>query len=494
MRWWLPIVLVVVAVPAIALAKPKVAIAPLAGDDDGKVATVVVEEAAASAKVTGPVQVQKAVDSLGLPDAETQRSIDKLRRHLEVDAVIHGKVVREHGKKKIELAVSIRNKKATHIDLAFKKADSKSFRKALRAELEKRLADAESEPEDADDHAEAERDRDRDRKQEQDRDRKQEQDRDRDRDRKQDQDRDRDRDRDREQARDRGERDREGDRKRDRDKDADRRVAARGDDEEDDQEVHKRHHHKHHDDDDEAPPRHPVTQAAVWVDAGGAGLHRTLNYDATGNGAPPPVGTGSFSGELEGEVYPFSFDSVHQGAAGLGFFGSYGKTIGLSIAVPGTATTAPIDEGHYSIGARYRFVFGSSSIALGVSYWARYFIADRSMLKGAILDMPDVDYKAVAPGVLGKFAVAPKVALTVGLELPLMFASGEITSGKGFLAASIFAIAGEGGVEVALAKNYGLRFAGVFDQVSFSFRQATRGVSSATDRTIGLVGTFALIY
>ena len=238
-----------------------------------------------------------------------------------------------------------------------------------------------------------------------------------------------------------------------------------------------------------------MTQAALWADGGGAGLHRTLTYEPGAGAMPPPaVGTASFSAELEGEVYPMTFDDKSDGS-GIGLAASFGKTFGLSIKVPGSTATAPINEGHETIGARYRFVWGSSSIAVGASYWRMHYIADRGGLPmGTMLDMPDVDYNAIAPEVVAKLALAPKVGLALGAQVPLVLSAGPITSAGVLGSASIVAFGVQAGVDVALDVHYGLHFAALFDELDLSFTKMPRGLTGATDRTLGVCATFALLY
>ena len=164
------------------------------------------------------------------------------------------------------------------------------------------------------------------------------------------------------------------------------------DEEDDDRSRRKR---RRRDEDGEAKPRNPVTQAALWLDAGAALSRRTFTYVSTAAAAPPPVGTAAPAGRIEGELYPAAFSSLKGGAAGFGLAGSYNRTFALGIAVPGTTVTTPIQNGFYSVGARYRFTFAGASVAAGVAYTGRYFMADRRALMMANqLDMPDVYYKA----------------------------------------------------------------------------------------------------
>jgi len=474
----LALVVVCVALPALALAKPKVAIEALDGDNDGAITAVLVEQAEHHAKVTGPKVVAKKADELNISDAETPKALKKLRIKLGVDMIIHGKVDRTGGKKVLVVTVSGRGKSST-FEVPYKLATAKKFHKELDEQLEKRIdPDAEKEAQEEDDDEAAAREKERADKERADKERA---------------------DRDKARAdKDRADRDKERADKERADKDREHkshgshtRTASNDDPDEEVTETsdHPKKKHHHH-----LGERDLVTQGAVWLDAGGAGLHRTLQYDvSTAGAAPPRVGTGSVSGVLEGEIYPWAFDHAASGN-GIGFFGSAQRTVGLSITVPGTSDAASINEGAYQLGVRYRFTFGSSSLALGASFWERHFIADRSSLMGANLDMPDVDYVGVAPGAIVKIAATPKIGVMLAVDVPLVLSAGAITSTMNFEQASVIAFALEGGVDIALAQSYGVRLAGLFDQVGLKFNDPQRSVTAATDRTMGVIASFALIY
>ncbi|HTR49712.1 MAG TPA: hypothetical protein VMJ10_03330 [Kofleriaceae bacterium] len=477
----LGLVVVCVALPALALAKPKVAIEALDGDNDGAITAVVVEQAEHHAKVTGPKVVAKKADELNISDAETPKALKKLRIKLGVDMIIHGKVDRTGGKKVLVITVSGRGKSST-FEVPYKLATAKKFHKELDEELEKRIdPDAEKEAQEEDEDEAAAREKERADKERADKERA-----DRDKERA-----DKERaDRDRERAdKDRTDKEREH-----KSHSSHTRTASK---DEPDEEVteesdHPKKKHHHH-----LEERDLVTQGAVWLDGGGAGLHRTLQYKVqTAGAAPPPVGTGSVSGVLEGEIYPWSFDHLRGGFLNsVGFFGSAQRTVGLSINVPGTSDSAPINEGAYQLGIRYRFTFGRSSLAIGASYWERHFIANRGSLPaGTTLDMPDVAYSAVAPGAIVKIAAAPKVGVMLAADVPLVLSAGEITSTMELQQAKVIAFAIEGGVDIAFAQNYGLRLAALFDQEMLSFDAPQRSVTAATDRTMGVIASFALIY
>jgi len=407
MRFSILLVVACVIWPALVLAKPRVAVAPLDGDADGKVSAIVHEAAAIHAKVTSAKVVAKALKELSIKDPDTSHAAKRLRKHLEVDAVIYGKVERDGAKKNLKLSVYTRGKKPDRFEIEYSKSSSKAFREQLRDELATRLAPEDNSQDDADETASA---------------------------------------------------------------------------------------HKHANDPMTDPDRNPLTQPLVFADAGVGGVHRSLNYVANMGGTkPPPVGTGAFAFQLDGEIYPGALDSLDGAAAAIGIFGSLNSAVALSIAIPGATQSAPIDETSFALGVRYRFILGQSSVAAGLGYWSQSFIADRSGLTSqSQLNMADTEYKAIGPDVLLRLAVTPMVSLTLQADLPLMFSSGPITDASYFGVASILAFAAQAGVDVALDRHFGVHFAAFFNQESLSFQTGT--LTSATDRTIGGTVAFAVMY
>jgi len=499
-RW----ALLVLLVAAPALARPKVAVAPLDGDDDQKISSIVADAAGDHAKVTGPGRVAKALDSLSITSL-SGKGLKKLRSNLEVDVVIHGAVRKKH----VSLTLSGKGKQKATLELDFK--TTKALRKELAKQLGKKLDEAAGgNDDDADDDDDAKRPfgdtpksdgkkGDDDRKKGDDDERKKRDEDDR---------RRADDERKKHDDDERRKRDDDDRRRASHDDDRKKRVAADDDSvrrrsDDDDSHSRKRKRHRGGDDDVDERPRNPITQAALWLDAGAAFARRTLSWDyGPGMGmGPPGVGTAAAAGAIEGELYPWAFSTLRGGGAALGVFGDFGYTVGLGIAVPGTNVTAPIKDGHYSIGARYRVAFGSSSIAFGAAYWRRWYIADRSGLMMATqLDMPDVDYTAIAPGAVARFAAAPKVGVVIAVDVPLMLDAGPISKGTSYGPADVLAFDVLAGVQISLAPHYALQLRGDFNQVGLSFAAkaqsgaAVRGVTSATDRSMGLTATLGILY
>src|SRR5207302_1337186 len=83
----------------IALARPRVAVAPLDGDNNQRVGDVVAEAVADHAKVTPQDKVARAMDKLRVTELD-KKSVKALRTRLEVDAVVHGRVEKAGAKKR----------------------------------------------------------------------------------------------------------------------------------------------------------------------------------------------------------------------------------------------------------------------------------------------------------------------------------------------------------------------------------------------------------
>jgi hypothetical protein len=475
-RWLLA--LVAIAIPAIAVARPRVAVAPLDGDSENRIADIVAEAADDHARVVRPEKVSRAMDTLSV-DAFTGKTLKRLRINLEVDVVIHGRIEKAGGKRRLSLTISGKGKHEAKLAVAFK--STKTLRKTLSPQLRKKLEQAlggEEDPAD-DDPPPRKHDDDRGRKHDRDDARKHDDD---DRRRKHDDD-------DRRRKHDDDDRHR-------RVADDDTRARKHHDaDDDDDDDRGGRHRHRHH-----KQARNALTQAAVWFDGGAEVARRTLTWDGDGTTMPPRVGTAGAAGRIDAELYPGAFSSL-EGAGGLGIYGEVSHTVGLGIDVPGTTASTPIKDGHYAVGARYRFAFGSASAAFGASYWRRYYIAERGGLAaGQMLDMPDVDYTAVAPGALVRFAATPTVGGFLAVDVPLILQSGDIQSSTSYGRGTVIAFDVRGGAQIVLGPHYALALAAEFDQIGISFEAAqnsqaqTRGVSAATDRSIGVTATVGIFY
>jgi hypothetical protein len=533
LRWSLLILLLLAGT---AFAKPKIAIAPIDGDKNDEVGEIIVSVAASPGRAIDPGRVGREMEKLSISKMST-KSAKKLREKLGADVVVYGKLSKKH----LELRVAGKGKAKVEIDFKSNKDLKKQLQSKLGKELDAALEGPDSDEDDEDSASpfgggnkdrDGDKDRDDEDRRKRDEDDKRKRDEDEQRKRDEDDKREKEERRARDEKRQREEddkrtskRDRDDDKrgsKRDRDddkrtskrdRDDDKRAAKRDrDDEDGGKRTARRDDDEDRDDeerDDEDRPRkkrkkqkrHPLTQAAVWLDAGPAFARRTLTYQGGGMTPPPRVGTIAAAGEVEGELYPGSFSTLKGAAANIGIAAAYDRAFGLGIAVPKTTVTTPIAQGFYWIGARYRFVFGTSSVAVGASYWRRYYTADRSKLMMADqLDMPDVDYKAIAPDVTARIAAAPNVSVFAALQIPLMLTSGPIQEPMSYGPSTILAFDVRGGVQLALGSHYAVQMGLYFDQIGFKFvakqgsLAAAREVTAATDRSFGLAATLGVFY
>ncbi len=454
MRWLAPLV-VLAALATAAIASPKVAVVTLYGDSsDGQLTGVVRDEAAKHATVTdGDVleQIMQLLAIEGIPDAKEMK---RLRAKLHADAIVTGKIEKDGARLKLTLTATGRKGKGQTFVVRFAKSSSPAFRKELAAAIQKHVTAVYTKPAPGEDDdvdaakpavvknnaktpdAPAVHD-----------------------------------------APDKPE-------------DDPLKTVASADKPDADADGDGAKLHASVTTPLDASDRNVVTRGALFLDAGGAGLRRSLTYDASATGTPPPsVGNAAFSAQVEGAYYHGHF----------GIAGTLRQAVGVSLDVPATSLACPVDEALYTIGVRYRVAVGAeSSLAFGLDYWRYRYIADRTSLGGmpSELDMPDVDYSALAPGATLKYGPSQRTALFGSLLVPIALSSGDLSAYGG---SGGVGVAFDGGIDYALGAHYGLRLDAVFDQVGISFDQTnsvamTRGLQSATDRTVGVAVTLAVMY
>jgi len=495
---------------ALAKPKPKIAVAQFKGDPDGKVAEAVVDALAGKDfVVVTPADVSREIAKLGLGDDLDARAVRKLSTSLEVVAIVDGTVRKSARKRTLRVEIHRRGKRATGFTVEFKTTSSAMFHRGVHDQVLKHLDGGESAPDDADeddDRSLAGNDRKR---------------------ASGDDDADRKRkaaDDDAGSKRRSSSDDDTGARRRpsaDDDAGARRRPSA------DDDAGSKRGRSRAAAADDDrtrdASEDEPAVRkrkgargtgpsaaaASARAGAGASVAQRQLTYDTRSGFTqiPPRVRTTAGSGRVDGELYPFALVEPGGKLAALGLAASYDKTFGLSIKIPNFEVKAPIDQSHYSLGARYRFAVGeSSTVAVGLDYVRRHYIADRARVMPLVLDAPDVNYMAVAPGVATRVPVTPAITILGGVDGLLMLETGPIQDRPSYGPATVYGLEGYAGVDVALTAQIGLRVAVEYSRISLSFKGkgemsttrdndvTTQDVNGATDRSIGVAATIGLVY
>ena len=477
------------------LARPKVAVTPLRGDSDDKIGEILRDALAGKLAVVPPKDVARAMDKLGLSGELDEQDVQRLRTKTSAAVVVQGKLGRAGTRKTLKVSVWVRGKQPSDFTVQYKSTGSEKFREGVRDAIVKRIGSLDDlDDDDRPKKRVASDDDDKPKKKKASAD-----DDDRPKKKKKADDDDRPKKRIASADDDRPKKKKASADDDDRPKKKKKRVAS---DDDDDDRPRKRRKRGGDGDGEGVSARSTPVLVAARVDAGlSVGIRRlTYTVAATSTTRPPKVSTGAGAGRIEAELYPFAFSNRRSKLAGLGIVGDYDKTFGLSIDVPNTMTATPIDQAHYSIGARYQIAVGSAAIGLGLRYARRHYIADRSGLAmPTLLDAPDVDYAAIAPGVTARLRAAPKVTLFAALDAMLILSTGAIQSADNYGAADVFGIDGDAGVDIALGKQLGLRFAAEYSQINLSFKgngamATARGVSAATDRAFGMAATLAAMF
>jgi hypothetical protein len=435
-----------------AWAKPKVAVAPFKGDKNNKVADAISEALAGQVKVTEPKATSKAMEKLELGKDLDEGDAKKLAKKLEVDAIVQGKLEKDGKTQTLKVAIFQKGKEPVRFTVQFTKLNDK-FREDVSGLIVKKIDDDNDEVEKKkkkDDDAEKKRLSEND--------------------------------------------DGEKKKKKDDDDGDKKRVAEVTDD--DGETRIKKKKKKKTDDDDETPG---ARWAAARLDLGGFGGVRRLTY-ASNMVSPRPVGTRNTAAHVAGEVYPFAFGGKRGGAAGIGFAGEFEKTLGLAITIA-NGKAVPIDQGHFSLGARYRINAGSTlAVIIGTDFQKKRYVADRSDLASpGELDAPDTNYTAVVPSVgIAKMAT-PKVIVFGRAGGMLILDAGPIAKRDSYGAATVFGFDLKAGTDIAFSERVGLRLAGGFNQITFKFKgngdlAMARGVTAAADRNFGVAATLGITY
>ncbi len=465
-----------------AQAKPKtVALPPIEGDANGSVGTAVVDALDGDQlTMLSSKMVTRAVDKLGYAGELTDKQAKKLAGELEADVVIQGTLARDGKHKVLHFKLLVRGKKARGFKVTFNNPKSENFKTRLRDKMIERLdgeraasADDTADADDADD---------------------------------------------------------DGPKKKPKktakvDPDEDDASADEDQDEPVKKKPKKKKKKKSSDDedvDDEGEDEEPVlvsphtaNRAAIRVDVGISAQNRTLAFTQRSNfpEGPSPYTNSLVPGaRIEGELYPFAFANPNSVAAGLGVAGEFDRTLLLTLhttAEPSVPVKAI--QQHWSIGARFRILFGnkptSASVTLGAGFGSRSWTAKRSVLMNQLsLDVPDTKYSLIDPGLSFRIPVAPTVALLVGGKALIITDAGPIQEPDSYGRAKVFGVSAQAGVDILLGSRFAVRLVAEFVQIGFSFTGTgamsnardrdpmTQDIGGASDRSLGAAATFAVRY
>lgn len=485
--------LAVVTFAGSASAAPKIALPPIEGDLTGDMRDDVVAAIDGEQLVVlGQKEVNRVYDRLNIENlAElSEKQAKKLSKDLEADAVVTAVLAKKGKKKTLKFRLFVNGKKQKGFTVEFKSAKSNKFKTALRTKMVDRISGDEPPPAVAEEEAPVKKKKIV--KSEE----------------------------DAEDPNPKAKKEvaaaEEGEGEPDEDlpkKKKKKKTAAVEGDEEDlgETAIEKR-----------MAPQHTANRSAARADAGVSFANRSLKFTQRANfpEGPKPFKSKPVPGaRFAGELYPFAFYNPDSILAGVGFAGSYDKTLKLNLATtaePGVKV--PVDQSAFSVGGRLRFAFGkrptSPTITAGLDYGRRRWKADRSGLMDRTslggmgsLDLPDTNYAFIAPGLGFRIPIGGMIAFVAYGEAMFINKAGPIQKAESYGKAKIFGFAGEGGLEVIIFDRFAIR--GMFEmtQIGFDFQgtggmlansrdndPTTPDVGGATDRSLGGVFTLAVLY
>ena len=255
---------------------------------------------------------------------------------------------------------------------------------------------------------------------------------------------------------------------------------------------------------------HGMNLAAIRLDLGASMTGRSLKFASSSFDAAPssyrnkPVP----GGRIEAELYPAALSDRTSLLACLGIAGDFDQAASLTIPSADGMSLLKVTERHYSVGARFRIPFGhratSPTLTLGVGYGARTFAVDHTT--GMAIDLPDVDYRMVDPGLAARVPLGRRVSLTAGGRALLLTSAGAIANADQYGRAHVPGGSASAGIEVMIGNHLALRVAGEATQLDLKFYgsgmlstsrdgdPSTIDVHGAVDRYYGGDATLALLY
>jgi hypothetical protein len=273
-----------------------------------------------------------------------------------------------------------------------------------------------------------------------------------------------------------------------------------------------------------AEPARGANRAGIRLDIGGSVLQHSFKFNTVQLPQRPrdTVLSPVPGARLAGEVYPLALTGSQGALAALGLGFEYDRTCSLkSKATDNTAganptsVSVPVKQGHYSIGLRYRLVFGktetSPTLTLGAGYGKQMFSVDLSAagtndtLRATLKqNTPETLYTMLDPGAMFRLPVTRLVAFALGGRAMIITSAGPIQSASSYGRARVYGAEGIAALDVVLGQHLGLRFSGEYSQIGYSFLGSgaltdldgnkMRDVGGLADRTIGGAATLTVLY
>lgn len=257
-----------------------------------------------------------------------------------------------------------------------------------------------------------------------------------------------------------------------------------------------------------------VRGRAVDVAAGLSFVGRNLSFALNKQVADVPQG---YKGALvpalflDAELYPMALSARGRGPMqNLGVTLEVERVIKINSTVQGMEdVNLPTTQQRFGIGALYRWNIGTSptspTIKVGVGFNKAAFEIDKAAAPAGVdIDIPNVSYTFLSPGVELRFPINPKLAALADARYLFVTALGEMQEAAQYGAASITAFDVDVGAEYKLTSAISARagfqlsrFAMTFDgsgALTDRDGDSAQDVTSAADRYLGLYAVAGYLF
>jgi len=270
---------------------------------------------------------------------------------------------------------------------------------------------------------------------------------------------------------------------------------------------------KDSDDDDDGTPLSKdelfdalARDRAVDLAAGLSVIGRNLSFDVSSGIADEPNGykgtivPGAF---VQGEVYPLAWNKKKKKGALAGIGASFvvDKVLKITSSLEGGSVEIPTTQLRWGVGLRYRINLGDkptgATIKFGVGYNKLAFELDQQMIvdEGLDIDLPNVAYTYIDPGVAARVPISREMALYADGRFLLVTDTGDIASSDAYGAATASGLDFDGGLEYRMGARLLMRVGARYQRIALSFDgtgalsdrngDSTSDVSAATDQYFG---------
>jgi TolB-like protein len=302
-----------------------------------------------------------------------------------------------------------------------------------------------------------------------------------------------------------------------------------GDDEEKDDKEDKEEEDKDKDDDDDDDEKSVSKSAklssaqqadmdargrAVDVSAGLSFQSRALTFAHDGDLVNTPQG---YDGAMVpglyvlGEVYPMAL--VDKKTTGftrhIGLTFMIDKVLLIKSKPAGMDVDLPTSQTRFGIGLVYRWNFGttptSPTLKIGAKYNKLSFTIDESAAPTAMVEIPDVSYTYIDPGVAFRYPITEKIAANAEAHYLIVSKAGQISEATQYGASKVSGFDVDLGGEYKLSSSLLVRAGFRLSKISLKFSgdtgdlknrdaDAEADVQSASDRYLGIYATAGYLF